>query len=36
DFVHLDSRLRANAVLEKQSNLYLDALLERAPGLLRV
>ena len=36
DFVHLDSRLRANGVLEKQSNLYLDALLERAPGLLRV
>ena len=36
DFVHLNSRLRANTVLEKQSNLWLDHLIKKTPGLIRV
>jgi NADPH-dependent glutamate synthase beta subunit-like oxidoreductase/NAD(P)H-flavin reductase len=36
DFAHLHARLRANTVLEKQSNLWLDLLLKKSPGLLRV
>ncbi len=35
DFVHLNSRLRANSVLEKQSNLWLDAILASKPQLLQ-
>ncbi len=36
DWVNLNSRLKANSVLEKVSNLYLDVLLKKAPGFLRV
>jgi hypothetical protein len=36
DFVHLNARLRANTVLEKQSNLWLDLLIKKAPGLIRI
>jgi NADPH-dependent glutamate synthase beta subunit-like oxidoreductase/NAD(P)H-flavin reductase len=36
DFVHLNARLRANTVLEKQSNLWLDHLIKKSPGLIRI
>jgi NADPH-dependent glutamate synthase beta subunit-like oxidoreductase/NAD(P)H-flavin reductase len=36
DFAHLNSRLKANSVLEKVSNLWLDHLLAHAPELRRV
>src|SRR3954452_14385345 len=36
DFTHLNTRLRANTVLEKQANLWLDLLVKKAPGLIRV
>jgi NADPH-dependent glutamate synthase beta subunit-like oxidoreductase/NAD(P)H-flavin reductase len=36
DFTHLNARLRANTVLEKQSNLWLDLLIKKAPGLIRI
>ncbi len=36
DFVHLDMRLRANSVLEKQSDLFLGTLLKERPDLKRV
>ncbi|MFZ5469031.1 MAG: FAD-dependent oxidoreductase [Myxococcota bacterium] len=36
DFGHLNSRLRANSVLEKISNLWLDRLLAKAPDLKRI
>ena len=32
DFTHLNARLKANSVLEKQSNLWLDYLLTRHPA----
>ncbi len=35
DFAHLNSRLRANSVLEKQSNLWLDTILATKPQLLQ-
>jgi NADPH-dependent glutamate synthase beta subunit-like oxidoreductase/NAD(P)H-flavin reductase len=35
DFTHLDMRLRANSVLEKQANLVLSGLLARHPELKR-
>lgn len=34
DFAHLDMRLKANSVLERQTDLFLDYLLQRRPGLL--
>jgi NADPH-dependent glutamate synthase beta subunit-like oxidoreductase/NAD(P)H-flavin reductase len=36
DFAHLDSRLKANSVLEKQGDLFFNLLLERHPELTRV
>ncbi|MDP3504308.1 MAG: FAD-dependent oxidoreductase [Myxococcales bacterium] len=36
DFTHLDMRLRANSVLEKQADLFFAHLLRRRDGLLRV
>jgi len=36
DFVNLNSRLKANGVLEKLSNLWLDHLLRQAPDVIRV
>jgi hypothetical protein len=36
DFAHLDMRLRANSVLEKQTDLYLVKLLKQRPDLLRI
>jgi NADPH-dependent glutamate synthase beta subunit-like oxidoreductase/NAD(P)H-flavin reductase len=36
DFVHLNSRLRANTVLEKQANQWLDLIVQRSPELIRV
>lgn len=36
DFVNLNSRLKANSVLEKISNLWLDRLLAKAPEIRRV
>ncbi len=34
DFTHLDMRLRANSVLEKQSDLFFAHLVKKQPGLL--
>jgi hypothetical protein len=36
DFTHLDMRLRANSVLEKQADLVFAQLVARQPGLKRV
>ena len=36
DFAHLNSRLRANSVVEKVSNLWLDHLLALAPEVRRI
>ena len=36
DFTHLDMRLRANSVLEKQSDLFFTQLVKKQPGLLGV
>ena len=36
DFAHLRARLRINSMQEKLSNAWLDHLLSKAPGLLRV
>ncbi len=36
DFAHLDMRLRANSVLEKQTDLYLVKLLKQRPDLVRI
>jgi len=36
DFAHLDMRLRANSVLEKQADLYFAYLVGKREGLLRV
>jgi len=36
DFTHLNARLRANTVLEKQSNLWLDLIIRKTPGLIRI
>ncbi|MBX7097686.1 MAG: FAD-dependent oxidoreductase [Myxococcaceae bacterium] len=36
DFGHLNSRLKANSVLEKQTNLWLEQVLKKQPELLRV
>ncbi|MBL8924576.1 MAG: FAD-dependent oxidoreductase [Myxococcaceae bacterium] len=36
DFTHLDARLRANSVLEKQADLLLRHLVKQQPGLVRV
>jgi hypothetical protein len=36
DFVNLNSRLKANGVLEKLSNLWLDHLLRQAPDVIRI
>jgi NAD(P)H-flavin reductase len=36
DFVHLDSRLRANSVVEKQTDAYLSQLLLKAPQLKQI
>ena len=36
DFTHLNARLRANTVLEKQSNLWLDLIVQQSPELMRV
>jgi len=36
DFTNLNTRLRANGVLEKLSNLWLDHLLRQAPDVLRI
>jgi NAD(P)H-flavin reductase len=36
DFTNLNDRLKANSVMEKVSNLWLDHLLSQTPGLLRV
>jgi hypothetical protein len=36
DFVNLNSRLKANSVLEKLSNHWLDYLLSKAPDVLQV
>jgi hypothetical protein len=36
DFAHLNSRLKANSVVEKHSSLWLDQLLAQAPDIKRV
>jgi len=36
DFQHLNERLRANSMQEKLANAWLERLLGRAPGLLRI
>ncbi len=36
DFGHLNMRLKANAVLEKQTDLFLNEVLKQTPGLKRV
>nr|MCU0699612.1 hypothetical protein [Myxococcaceae bacterium] len=36
DFTHLDMRLRANSVLEKQADLVFGQLVAKQPGLVRV
>ena len=36
DFKHLNDRLRANSMQEKVANAWLDRLLEKNPGILRV
>jgi NADPH-dependent glutamate synthase beta subunit-like oxidoreductase/NAD(P)H-flavin reductase len=36
DFINLNQRLKANSVLEKLSNLWLDRLIKLAPDLIRV
>ncbi|MFN0061407.1 MAG: FAD-dependent oxidoreductase [Myxococcaceae bacterium] len=36
DFTNLNDRLKANSVVEKMSNLWLDHLIARQPDLLRV
>ncbi|MBX5482709.1 MAG: FAD-dependent oxidoreductase [Myxococcaceae bacterium] len=36
DFAHLNTRLKANSVVEKQSNLWLDQILKLRPELRRI
>jgi NADPH-dependent glutamate synthase beta subunit-like oxidoreductase/NAD(P)H-flavin reductase len=36
DFVHLDARLRANSVVEKQTDVFLNQLLLQAPALKQI
>jgi NADPH-dependent glutamate synthase beta subunit-like oxidoreductase/NAD(P)H-flavin reductase len=36
DFAHLNQRLRVNSMQEKLANAWLDQVIDRAPGLLRV
>ncbi|MFT3838374.1 MAG: FAD-dependent oxidoreductase [Myxococcaceae bacterium] len=36
DFQNLNARLKANSVLEKQGNMWLDRVLKQKPGLLKI